>query len=219
MFRRHFLGKRYEHKAPVEPVSLPVSIAWSTIAVLLLLGALQTFGDFQPALETTFGFALVILIPCGALISLGLFKLIRWRANGGRRQPVSVKEPGLLSGDVRAWWISVISPLENLLARKGWNPNLITCLSFGFSLVGCVFFWQEWLFLAGWMVLFAGTLDMLDGRIARKTGRVSSRGAFFDSVLDRYGELFIFLGLAALFRESILLVVVLLALAGSLMVS
>jgi len=220
MFRRSILRKRYVQKDPLETVSLPASIAWSTIAVLLLLGVLQTFGDFQPALETTFGFTLVILIPCGGLISLGLFKAARWKANGGRRPPVTREEAGILKGDVRAWWISVISPLENLLARKGWNPNVITGLSFGFSLVGGVFFWQGWLFLAAWMVLFAGTLDMLDGRIARKTGRVSRRGAFFDSVLDRYGELLIFAGLAVLFRHSmLLLVVVLLALAGSLMVS
>jgi len=200
-------------------VILPASIAWSTIAALLLLGVLHTFGNLHPPMETTFGLALIILIPCGGLISLGLFKLARRKDAQARRQPVPVQQEGMLEGDVRAWWISVISPLENLLARRGLNPNLITCLSFAISLVGSLFFWQGWLFLAGWMILFAGTLDMLDGRIARKTGRVSRRGAFFDSVLDRYGELLIFLGLAALFRESVLLLFILPALAGSFMVS
>jgi CDP-diacylglycerol---glycerol-3-phosphate 3-phosphatidyltransferase len=219
MARRPFLRKRFVQKEPVEPVSLPASIAWSTIAVLLLLGVLQTFGNPQPRLETTFGLTSVILIPCGGLISLGIFKLTRKRTDDAPVGPGPAHPHGMLEGDVRAWWISVISPLENALARRQWNPNFITSLSFGFSLIGCVFFCVGWLFLAGWMILFAGTLDMLDGRIARKTGRVSRRGAFFDSVLDRYGELFIFLGLAAHLRHSILLVAVLSALAGSLMVS
>ncbi len=200
-------------------MGLPASIAWSTIAVLLLLGVLHTFGKFQPRLETTFGLTSIILIPAGGLISLGLFKLTRRKSDRAQEQTGPGKPEGFLEGDVRAWWISVISPLENLLARRQWNPNFITSLSFSFSLVGCLFFCVGWLFLAGWMILFAGTLDILDGRIARKTGRVSRRGAFFDSVLDRYGELFIFLGLAAYFRHSILLPVILLALAGALMVS
>jgi CDP-diacylglycerol---glycerol-3-phosphate 3-phosphatidyltransferase len=219
MARRPFLRKRFEQKEPVEPVSLPASIAWSTIAALLLLGVLQTFGNLQPHLETTFGLTSIILIPLGGLISLGIFKLTRKRADDAPAGRGPGHPQGILEGDVRAWWISVISPLENALARRQWNPNFITSLSFGFSLVGCVFFYVGWLFLAGWMILFAGTLDMLDGRIARKTGRVSRRGAFFDSVLDRYGELFIFLGLAAHLRHSILLAAVLPALAGSLMVS
>jgi CDP-diacylglycerol--glycerol-3-phosphate 3-phosphatidyltransferase len=219
MARRSLIRKRFAQKEPAEPVSLPASIAWSTIAVLLLLGVLQTFGNLQPRLETTFGLTSIILIPCGGLISLGIFKLTRKRGDDPLAGLSAGRPQGILEGDVRAWWISVISPLENALARRQWNPNFITSLSFSFSLVGCAFFYVGWLFLAGWMILFAGTLDMLDGRIARKTGRVSRRGAFFDSVLDRYGELFIFLGLAAHLRHSILLAAVLAALAGSLMVS
>jgi len=200
-------------------VGLPASIAWSTIAVLLLLGVLQTFGNFQPHADTTFGLTSLILIPCGGLISLGLFKLTRRRDPGQPESRQRGAQQGILEGDVRAWWISVISPLENFLARRNWNPNAITTLSFSFSLIGCLFLSIGWLFLAGWMILFAGTLDMLDGRIARKTGRVSRRGAFFDSVLDRYGEVFLFLGFAAHFRDSLLLAVTLLALVGGLMVS
>ena len=45
------------------------------------------------------------------------------------------------------------------------------------------------------MVLFAGVFDMLDGQVARLGKMSSSFGALFDSVLDRYSELVLFLGI------------------------
>ncbi|HVU85173.1 MAG TPA: CDP-alcohol phosphatidyltransferase family protein, partial [Puia sp.] len=48
---------------------------------------------------------------------------------------------------------------------------------------------------AGALILFAGLFDMLDGQVAR-LGNMSSRfGALYDSVLDRYSELILFLGI------------------------
>lgn len=210
--------KKIPQKGHFEPIGLPASIAWSTIAVLLLIGVIQEFGRFKPFLDSTLGLTSIALILCGGFISLGIFKLTR-KKDKAQTQKEAVKKKRILDGDISAWWISVISPLENLISRKKLNPNFITSLSFSFSLVGCVFFCVGWIFLAGWVILFSGTLDILDGRIARKTGRVSRRGAFFDSVLDRYGEVLIFLGLAAHFRYSIIFFIILLALAGSLMVS
>lgn len=220
MSRKSSIRKRTPKKEPMGPAGLPASIAWSTIAALIFIGVIQEFGRFQPTLDTTFGFTSIILILCGTAISIGVFKLSRKKDQHIR----PVKGPGqqeqILNSEIQAWYISVISPVENLLARRQWNPNYITSLSFCFSLVGCVFLYIGWLFLAGWMILLGGTLDILDGRIARKTGRVSRQGAFFDSVLDRYGELMIFFGLAAHYRDSLFLfTVILLSLMGSLMVS
>lgn len=200
-------------------MSLPASIAWSTIVALILLGAIQELGGFQSPLDSRFGFTFIGLLLTGAFVSIGVFVLGR-RKNGSAQPAKEVKKhERILEGEIEAWWISVISPLENYLARKQLNPNHITALSFGFNAAGCVLFYVGWIFLAGWVVLLAGTLDMLDGRIARKIGKASKRGAFFDSMLDRYGEILIFLGLAAHFRDSILFPIILLALAGSLMVS
>jgi CDP-diacylglycerol---glycerol-3-phosphate 3-phosphatidyltransferase len=50
----------------------------------------------------------------------------------------------------------------------------------------------------GWggaVILFAGLFDMMDGRLARVSGRDSKFGAMYDSVLDRYSELVMFLGI------------------------
>ncbi len=46
----------------------------------------------------------------------------------------------------------------------------------------------------------AGLFDMVDGRVARETNRVTRFGGFFDSVLDRYSDLGLLVGLAGLLR-------------------
>ncbi len=48
---------------------------------------------------------------------------------------------------------------------------------------------------AGLIIIFAGLFDMVDGRVARETNRVTRFGAFFDSVLDRYSDLALLVGL------------------------
>ncbi len=47
---------------------------------------------------------------------------------------------------------------------------------------------------AGWLILLAGSMDMVDGRLARLSGTAHPSGALFDSVIDRYSELFMFFG-------------------------
>ncbi len=53
--------------------------------------------------------------------------------------------------------------------------------------------------IGGWFLLCSGTFDTLDGRIARHKKIDSRSGAFFDSVIDRYSDYFIFVGLIAHF--------------------
>ena len=220
MTKRVFPRKRFIKKHSIQPIGLPASIAWSSIALLILLGAIQEFGTLKPALDTTIGMTAIVLILGGALISMAVFKFTRKKSVDVLAELAKKDHrERLLNIEIQAWWINVISPLERLLARHELNPNFVTLLSFCFSVAGCAFFHVGWLFLGGWVVLFAGTLDILDGRIARKTDQVSRRGAFFDSVMDRYGEVLLFLGLAAHFRNSTLFYIILLAMAGSLMVS
>ena len=71
----------------------------------------------------------------------------------------------------------------------------------------------------GWLYLLTGILDILDGRIARATGKVSASGAYFDSVMDRYAEIIVFAGFAYFYRDSWVLFLVLAASLGSIMVS
>lgn len=76
--------------------------------------------------------------------------------------------------------------------------------------------------LGGGVVLFAGLFDMLDGRVARLGNMVSRFGAFYDSVLDRYSELFTLFGIfffLILQGYMAWAIVAFVALIGSIMVS
>jgi phosphatidylglycerophosphate synthase len=120
---------------------------------------------------------------------------------------------------VREWWDWVISPVTRLLISLRVSPNAITLFSCAISAVAGVAFAFGRFGLGGWLYVLGGTCDMFDGKVARATGRESHSGAFMDSVLDRYTEIFVLSGLAYFFRSSSLIVVVMLAMAGSLMVS
>ncbi len=114
----------------------------------------------------------------------------------------------------------VLAPYERLLVRSGVTPNMITFASVVTAIVSAIGFAVGNFGLGGWLYLLAGILDILDGRIARRTGQVSSGGAFFDSVMDRYAELFVFGGLAIFYRSTVwMMVVVMLAAIGSVLVS
>lgn len=78
---------------------------------------------------------------------------------------------------------------------KGLSPNV--CTLSGLVVTGIAsFFLAMGLFKIGGIFIFlAGFFDMADGAIARTTKRVSQFGGFLDSVIDRYADLLIFLGL------------------------
>lgn len=100
----------------------------------------------------------------------------------------------------RAFWTKVISPVAHLLIRLGVSPDAVTLVgTLGVSAGALVFFPQGKL-ATGVLVIAAFVFsDLLDGYMARTTGRVSSFGAFWDSTLDRIGDGAIFIGLALYF--------------------
>ncbi|WP_223649251.1 DUF4833 domain-containing protein [Hymenobacter psoromatis] len=99
----------------------------------------------------------------------------------------------------------IINPFVRLLIRLGFTPNAVTLTGFGLNVGVAVLFivgGEEGnrgdLRYVGWggaLILFAGLFDMLDGQVARLGNMKSTYGALFDSVLDRYSELFTFMGI------------------------
>jgi CDP-diacylglycerol--glycerol-3-phosphate 3-phosphatidyltransferase len=91
---------------------------------------------------------------------------------------------------------AAVAPLVRLVSASGISPNAITSvgtltvaasgLAFGLGAVR----WGALLLLA------SGLCDVLDGRVARGNGLVTTFGAFYDSTLDRIGELLLYLGIA-----------------------
>lgn len=113
-------------------------------------------------------------------------------------------------------------PVVKLLARTPVTPNTITWLGFLITVGAAVLVVTGNLFAAGFVVLFAGIFDMLDGALARITNRVTLFGSVLDSTLDRLSEAVLLLSILVIYTrgqqvaESLLVGI---ALFGSLLVS
>lgn len=100
----------------------------------------------------------------------------------------------------RDFWVTVWKPLAHLLIRLGVTPNLVTFVgTLGVSAGALVFFPRGEL-LIGVLVITAFVFsDLMDGYMARLTGKTSKFGSFWDSTLDRIGDGAIFGALALYF--------------------
>jgi phosphatidylglycerophosphate synthase len=92
-------------------------------------------------------------------------------------------------------------PLSSLAKRMNVNPNVLTITGFLFTTAAAVTIPVN-LFLGGILVLAGGFFDMFDGIVARVNNRATKFGAFLDSVLDRYSDAFLFLGVAWYFHKG-----------------
>lgn len=124
-----------------------------------------------------------------------------------------------LSRFLKEYWYWLTSPIAKILVRFHVTPNVLTIWGFVISCVSAYFFHKGKVGLGGWIMIFGATFDMFDGHIARLTGTASKSGAFFDSVMDRFCEAVVFLGLASFYRSNWVLYFVVLGLVGSMMVS
>jgi CDP-diacylglycerol--glycerol-3-phosphate 3-phosphatidyltransferase len=86
-------------------------------------------------------------------------------------------------------------PVVTLLAKTGITPNALTWIGFFIALVTGVFAALGNTLVCGLLLLFGGYFDMLDGSLARRTGKVSVFGEVLDSTLDRLSEGVILIGL------------------------
>ena len=89
----------------------------------------------------------------------------------------------------------VILLIVRMLALSKIHPNVLTFLGLLIN-VGAAWLLAVGQFRwAGAVIIGAGLFDMVDGRVARETNRVTRFGGFFDSVLDRYSDLGLLIGL------------------------
>jgi len=113
-------------------------------------------------------------------------------------------------------------PVVKLLAKTPVTPNSITWCGFLLSVGAAVLVVTGHLFAAGWVVLVAGFLDMMDGALARLTNQVTRFGGVLDSTLDRLAEAAVLLSILVLYARGQLVAQSLLvgiALVSSVMVS
>lgn len=91
---------------------------------------------------------------------------------------------------------STLNRIAETLNKKGFSPNQLTIAGLLLNFLAGWIYTTGNLFIAGVVVLLAGMGDMLDGPLARSSGRVTKFGAFLDSTVDRYSDFFLFGGLA-----------------------
>jgi CDP-diacylglycerol--glycerol-3-phosphate 3-phosphatidyltransferase len=141
-----------------------------------------------------------------------------------------MSEFSILSEKIKECFVQAIAPFCSFLSGLGVSPNAVSLIGLSLSMVSGLVYAQGSFFCAGLILILAGTCDVLDGQMARLTGKISLFGAFLDSAIDRFSELFIFLGLAWHFSGlstenpesalgSVVVLIIILALSGSFMVS
>lgn len=89
-----------------------------------------------------------------------------------------------------------------LVAKTGISPNIVTTLGLLVALVTAWVLSTGHFFLGGFLVLVSGAFDMLDGAVARISGRSTRFGAILDSTFDRLSEAALFLGLLAYYANQ-----------------
>ena len=100
----------------------------------------------------------------------------------------------------RAFWTKVFAPIAHLLLRLGVSPDAVTLVGTAGVSAGALVFFPQGELLIGVLVITAFVFsDMIDGHMARTSGKVSKFGAFFDSTMDRIGDGAIFGGLVLYF--------------------
>jgi CDP-diacylglycerol--glycerol-3-phosphate 3-phosphatidyltransferase len=115
-----------------------------------------------------------------------------------------------------------VERLAALLARTGIPPNVITWSALVLNLWATILFAAGRFPAAAGMMALAGLGDLLDGPVARRQGRVSLFGGFLESILDRYADLMLFLGLLVYYvivNRFLYVVLACIAMAGAVMVS
>ncbi len=89
----------------------------------------------------------------------------------------------------------ISEPMAQLLAKTKVTPNQMTWAAFGIALLSFVSFVLGHNIIAGLLVQLSSIVDGIDGSLARLKGMASEFGGFLDSVLDRYADILIVLGL------------------------
>src|SRR4051812_6885349 len=107
----------------------------------------------------------------------------------------SPQEGQSITGRIGAGGKRVMDSLVNLLASLRVHPNILTLIGMLINIYAMVLFAKGVFTWGALVILFASIFDMVDGEVARRTKRVTKFGAFFDSVIDRYSDLLLLLGL------------------------
>jgi CDP-diacylglycerol--glycerol-3-phosphate 3-phosphatidyltransferase len=113
----------------------------------------------------------------------------------------------------------LIEPLVDLLNKLGTTPNLITILGLFLVAIGALFLYLGQNLISFIFLLLGALCDAIDGSLARRSGRNSPFGAFFDSLMDRISDALPFIAIALSSEDKVLSLFSMLAMVFSYTVS
>jgi len=96
----------------------------------------------------------------------------------------------------------IIDAMVRWLAHGHINPNILTIVGVAINVASGMLFGFGMFFWAGIVLIVANLFDMLDGQVARLSGRVTSFGGFLDSSLDRLSDMVVFVGLMVFYARD-----------------
>lgn len=100
----------------------------------------------------------------------------------------------------RSLWARILNPVAAALLKRGVSPDAVTLVgTLGVVLGAVVCFPRGWLWQGVLVITLFVFSDMVDGQMAKSSGRASSWGAFLDSSLDRFGDAAVFGGIVLFF--------------------
>ena len=103
---------------------------------------------------------------------------------------------------IKTGYLRLIEPVADFLVRHRVNPNTITTIGTVCSAAGGVIYATGHISIAGWVIGLTALFDVLDGTVARRTGRSTVFGAFYDSTLDRVADGAVLGGLTVFFARN-----------------
>lgn len=129
----------------------------------------------------------------------------------------------MLSEALGTWVRGKMLVVGSAFARIGITPNMATMIGLVLNIIVAIILGFGHPIIAGVLLLFASAFDMVDGSIARATNTISKFGGFFDSTIDRYSEIVVYIGLLVWLNtttdDHLGSLLVLIATSGALMIS
>ncbi len=141
-----------------------------------------------------------------AVLAAAFASMVIFAALGGRRDEDSDRKGsqflGVAGGFLVHWFMWTLGPLERAALASGLSPDALNFAGLVSGAVSGFLIATGRLEAAGWTIALGGACDILDGRIARTRHLVSDYGKFMDSTLDRFVEVFVFLGFVSYLQAT-----------------
>ncbi len=140
-----------------------------------------------------------------ALLCLAVLSMVVYAGTGQLRDADALRKGTQFAGGsgnfIVHWFMWVIGPADRLFLRLGLSPDFFNFTGLFFGALSGALIAGGHLELGGWAIALGGVADIFDGRIARARNIASEYGKFIDSTLDRFVEVFAFLGFVYYLRD------------------